>query len=142
MVKEVTKYEAIDGTQWATEQQAVRHENLVLTVKGIMVKLPELDISGHNFYQHIPADVLSVQVTLAKLAFIAIGNDQDRHHYDAVINADKPMGLYSLIGRFLDDCGGPISRAWTRLMRIDSKFREWEQPYYAINTPTDAVEIK
>ena len=142
MIKEVTKYEACDGSQWNKREQAVVHERLISTIDGVMSKLPKLDISGHNFYQHVPADVLSVQATLAQLAFIAIGDDQDKHHYDAVVYADKPMGAYSIIGRFISDHGGPLNGAWCRIMRIDEQFREWEQPYYTHHTPDDATEIK
>ena len=36
-----------------------------------------------------------------------------------------------IIGRYLDD--GSFSKHWYRFMCIDEKYREWEQPYFAIN---------
>ena len=38
-----------------------------------------------------------------------------------------------IIGRYLDDSGFGIYKYWNRFMCIDEKYREWEQPYYAIN---------
>ena len=39
-----------------------------------------------------------------------------------------------IIGRYLDDSGSGIYKYWNRFMCIDEKYREWEQPYYAINS--------
>jgi len=38
-----------------------------------------------------------------------------------------------IICRYLDDSVSGIYKYWNRFMCIDEKYREWEQPYYAIN---------
>lgn len=142
MIERVVRFLTEDHCEFASLEEAKKHEDLLAKIKSIMSKLPKLEISGHNFYQHVPADVLTVQSQIAKLAFKTLKHEGYERHYDAVINADKPMGAYSMLGRFLDDSSSPLSRAWNRILRIDEKYREWEQPYYTHHTPADAKAIK
>jgi hypothetical protein len=46
-----------------------------------------------------------------------------------------------VIGRYLDDSGSGAYKYWYRLMCIDEKYREWEQPYYAINTDIEGKDF-
>jgi hypothetical protein len=46
-----------------------------------------------------------------------------------------------IIGRYLDDSGSGIYKYWNRFMCIDEKYREWEQPYYAINTDIEGKDF-
>jgi hypothetical protein len=46
---------------------------------------------------------------------------------------------FSIVGRVLDDCGGPICVAWNRLGCYDfDKGRQYDQPYY-VNHPNQAT---
>ena len=43
----------------------------------------------------------------------------------------------SIIGRYLDDAGtNAVYSAWYRFMSMDDLYREWGQPYYALNPGT------
>lgn len=46
-----------------------------------------------------------------------------------------------IIGRYLDDSGSGTYKYWYRFMCIDEKYREWEQPYYAINTDKEGKDF-
>ena len=46
-----------------------------------------------------------------------------------------------IIGRYLDDSGSGAYKYWNRFMCIDEKYREWEQPYYAINFKKESKDF-
>lgn len=47
-----------------------------------------------------------------------------------------------IIGRYLDDSGSGAYKHWNRFMCIDEKYREWEQPYYAINFEKEGKDFE
>ena len=47
-----------------------------------------------------------------------------------------------IIGRYLDDSGSGSYKHWYRFMCIDEKYREWEQPYYAINSEKEGKDFE
>lgn len=145
-MKAIQKFLADDGTEFATEQDAIKHEDLCLEVRQLMQRLRPVpdgcDFSnGSGFVQQVPADVLSVQAGLARIAMRYFKDDATyRRHFDYTINALKPTG-YTFVGRLIDDgCPRPVSRAWHRIMCTSDDFREWGQPYYA-NHPYKAKQV-
>jgi hypothetical protein len=46
------------------------------------------------------------------------------------------------IGRYLDDSGSGIYKNWYRFMCIDEKYREWQQPYYAIPSVKEGKDFQ
>lgn len=145
-MKAIQKFVADDGTEFLTEHDARKHEELCQEVWSLMQRLrpvPEsCDFSnGAGFVQQVPADVLSVQAGLARIAKRYFKRDDvyDRH-FDYTINALKPTG-HTFVGRLIDDgCPRPVSRAWHRIMCISEDFREWGQPYYASH-PHEAKQV-
>ncbi len=115
----ITKYQANDGSVWSTELDAVRRDSDILLVAAIIKPLkPQPSSSFDGYIQQDRETVLKVKGELMKI------KDPSEVH---------PM---SYAGRAIDDIGGPLSLAWYRIMCTDEKYREWEQPYYAMNPGT------
>lgn len=82
--------------------------------------------TGYEPYiQHIPEVIEESQQVFIKLC-VGEGILPDKFLNDKVHRQ-------GIIGRYLDDSGSAAYKYWYRLMSIDEKYREWEQPYYAIN---------
>jgi hypothetical protein len=47
----------------------------------------------------------------------------------------------SIIGRYLDDSNSIFYKHWYRFMCIDEKYREWQQPYFAINIEKEGKDF-
>lgn len=80
-----------------------------------------------------------VAVDLVKHALVALA-ERESPAIREVMEKARAQGLtnidahpFSIIGRILDDMGGPLNAAWGRLMCIDEQGREWPQPYFALH---------
>src|SRR5215469_2219157 len=136
-MKSITKYVATDGAEFTEAAACERYEGLIKEVDAIMSRLPKVEISGEGFHQHSGPVVLGVQHDLVALYERYTGTI-DRHTQWAR-HATVPAGM-TLIGRYIDDGGpSPIRAAWYRIMRMDHGFREYEQPYYAIQSDKRAA---
>lgn len=144
-MKPITKWQADDGAEFNSQAECATYEVLCREVDGIMARLPVRPddtgcrfSNGHGYLQHDPAAWLSVQRDLARIGRRYFEEQSGRRHFDYVIDAGKPM-VHTLAGRLVNDgCPAPVWRAWSRLMCVDSRFREWGQPYYALHP--DAAE--
>lgn len=136
----ITKYKAIDGSEWRTEKEAMSREALFAEIESVMAPLAgSLAIAGFDsdqFYQHEAKTVIACRVAILALAAREFPTfDVFRHKPPEEV---RPL---SIAGRILDDCGGPLNRAWARFARIDDLGREWQQPYFANNTPANPVQV-
>jgi hypothetical protein len=128
-VKAITKFQALDGTEFDDKDKCCDYENLCQEISDLTVSWRGETIRGEGFVQQDKAIVLRVQRAMVDIF--------ERFHWkDArtewAREADIPAGM-SLIGRYVDDAGfGPERRVWGRIQRLDNKFREYEQPFYAI----------
>lgn len=78
------------------------------------------------YIQHIPEDVELAQSKFIKLCH-EIGLLSDKF-------LEGKVHRQGIVGRYLDDSGNKqIYSFWYRFMCIDDNYKEWEQPYYAIN---------
>lgn len=84
-------------------------------------------ITGYEPYiQHIPEMVEEAQRSFIELCV-----------QEGILDKNFLSGKVhrqGIIGRYLDDSGSSIYKYWNRFMCIDEKYREWERPYYAINS--------
>jgi hypothetical protein len=90
--------------------------------------LDKLGFSSANneiYLQHIPE-----AVDLAQSQFIQYCVDNG---YLPKEFLEKKVHRQGIVGRYLDDSKSELSKIWYRFYCIDEKYREWEQPYYAIN---------
>lgn len=138
-MRTITKYVADDGSEFGTVVECVAYDGLCSEISEIKSHLPPVKIRGEGFVQLCPADVLTVQKRLVEIYERLYPSMADRHT-EWVKNTVEPAGL-SIVCRYISDCScQPLQRAWDRLTRIDSKFREYEQPFYAIRADREKKE--
>ncbi len=126
----ITKYQANDGSVWSTELDAVRRDSDILLVAAIIKPLkPQPSSSFDGYIQQDRETVLKVKGELMKIA-------SQRCTWNGWSKDPSEVHPMSYAGRAIDDIGGPLSLAWYRIMCTDEKYREWEQPYYAMNPGT------
>lgn len=128
-MKAITKFQALDGTEFSDKDKCCNYELLCEEIAKLMEPWPEVNVKGTGFVQADKATVLRIQRSM--VAIFERDHWKDRHTRWAA-EADVPAGM-TLIGRYVDDAGvGPERRVWGRLALLDKMFRQYEQPYYAI----------
>jgi hypothetical protein len=140
-MKTITKYQAVDGSEWNTKQQALDRDVLCERVKSIMHDWPKVNdedcsfINGHGFIQLSEEFVMKKRTALLKL----IAKHID--HKWVQQSLDDPGIHPSWVERVLSDSDlKPIYVAWLNLGCIDKRWRQWGQPYYAKN-PDEGDQI-
>jgi hypothetical protein len=142
-VKAIIKYQAADGSEHASQELAEARDVLCLKVDNAMLALgsvPQGVSDGKGWFQH---DL--ELVNQAKDAILEICRESGLHKNFPVFNHQgRECHAMSVIGRILDDIGGPLSDAWSRFARIDIQGREHQQPFFAYtNGPLpEHVELK
>lgn len=141
-MKTLTKYQADDGTEFANEADCITHESLCAEVDALMNLLPQKpDLpgcafeNGGGYIQHDEATFLAVRKGLLEIA-----NRISPHKWFDQSIADPDIDP-SWAGRIIGECCPPVERAWRRIGCIDTRFREWGQPYYRTH-PHKAEQIQ
>lgn len=130
-MKAVTVFETSDGCRFDTAERAEQHEAFLAVVADAMHPLgdrfrgrarnDECDFAnGSGYIHHGARTVKQVKERLLKLASEKFGR---------AFTPDQFM----LACRYADDNGGPLNRAFGRLMSFDDAGREWGQPYFVFN---------
>jgi hypothetical protein len=130
-MKTITKYEALDGTQFDTVAQCQRHENLITEIQRIMLPiLPRPDsLIGDEYFQWNFPDVLKIQRSLIEVFERECFKDAATTRWRESTN----IAGMSTVGRYMDECAPRVlNAAWHRIMCMDSLAREYSQPYFAI----------
>lgn len=129
-MKKVERFETVDGREFSSETAAESHERLVFRCQGAMARLGEhRPVSGH-FVQHSVEDCERTKSDLLSIIRQNPGADS----YPVLQKPDREIGMFGILGRILDDGGGPMWESWARLMCIDfATGKEYEQPYFAKN---------
>jgi hypothetical protein len=87
------------------------------------LKIPQ-DLEHPNYIQHIASDVDNAQNKFVELIDSILGTNY----------TGKEINRHGIIGRVLDDSGHEeLYQTWHRFMCIDKEYREWSQPYFAMN---------
>ena len=142
-MKQIVKFAADDGTEFHNEADARNHDALCATIIYAKSTLPKSPKSGSNqFVQHNKNIFLNYQRGIVELFQEAVPYLADNEHVLWALNSDRPAGM-TLIGRYIDDAApGPIRGAWNRIMCTDKFFREWGQPFYAIQADKQKEMLK
>ena len=116
-MKPVTMYMANDGELFHTEHEALTRDALIaecdaeMTKRGIRKRPDDIGFSNGSGY------------------------------------IQQPIGSWWALEIFLRgkganrDSEGPIGRLLYRLHCLDTQDREWAQPFFALNPPTNAMEV-
>lgn len=127
-------WEARDKTRFDSAEKCREYEvlmDLMEEIGKILIPLPKQDSTnfsnGGSYIQQTAENVESFRMAVYNEAFPYISH----------LNVpETPEGLNPLgmVGKFIYECcPKTIYLQWERLMCIDSEFREWGQPYYAIH---------
>lgn len=133
-MKTILRYQANDGAIFDSAEACTRYEDLCAEVTAIMAQLISLPLSerchfgnGGGYIQQDPETFKKVRRSLLKLA-----QRECPHKWIDQSIADDSIDP-SWAGRIISDCSAPISRGWYRISCTDKRFREWGQPYFALN---------
>ncbi len=132
-MRAVTMFRADDGQTFATQEEAEKRDALIAecaTVEAIIGKRPK--VSGSDCEEHGADRLKRFHAALVGLAMKYLGASCFKG-YDGNPESVHPR---SIVGRYLDDSDSlrPLNHLWNRRMCIDSRGREFEQPYYAIQS--------
>jgi hypothetical protein len=126
----IKKYRSDDGLEFLDERACLLHERLTVEVRERLATLhaaPTDPNSSTAYIQQRPEAVLELQSWLVAQVERASGQ-----LFPGMKQAALPIG-FTIVGRYQDDCGpAAIRGAWYRLMCMDNLFREWGQPYFAL----------
>lgn len=129
-MRTVTKYISDDGLTFDELADCLTHEAgardcarrmLALVAKTVDVNDPD------HFVQQDKATALDLQRwCVGHVERVA------RQQFPDAMLADVPC-FFTIVGRYADDCGPAFVRpAVYRLQCMDDQFREWGQPYFAL----------
>lgn len=140
-MKEITKYEAPDGSQWATVEDCSAREKMVAEVDAAMANLkpkpkdPNWDGYVQQSRQAV-GDCLKALYRIANkkgvLKWWIDSQKKDHGKTDFDFLDCHP----SWFERMLDGDHEPLSRAYGRMSAINEEYKEWNQPYFAMNAGT------
>lgn len=133
-MKQISKYEACDGTEFDTEKECIAYEELMASVDSIMSKLPAKPnddgsrfSNGEGYIQHDKTILRQVKIQLLELMKKIV----DHKWIQDTIEDENVHPSY--VGRLIGEYGGPLNSAWYRFQCIDKQYREWGQPFFASN---------
>ncbi len=133
-MKQLIQFQADDGSIHQNPASALKRDRLFARVQGVMSWLgstPKGVEDGNGWIHHDLATVNKV-----KDALFDICREEGFHENFKIFKEQgSTVHAHSIAGRILDDNGGPIARAWSRIGRIDEQGREHQQAYYALNMP-------
>ena len=134
-MRQITQYQAIDGTIFADEKSCEEYEATLLLIKKAMKPLGDSGqlINRHGWIQHKKENYDKAKIALLNLCRPICKNFPD---IIKMIDSNRlEIHPTSFISRLLDDSNSPCKWAMGRLSCIDEKYREYSQPYFAINGP-------
>lgn len=132
-----TLYIANDGTEFLSEQKCREYESEKAKLDAIFKGIPQWPDKHGSFVVVPRITLLNARRELWKLVLKEYGDSWPQWKtWDA--DEVHPM---SVVGRVLDDCGGLIAKAWSKMRSWDfEKGRIYDQPYFASH-PDEALEL-
>lgn len=121
-MKQLTIYQADDGTRWDREFDARERDYMIYECDAAQLLLGRrMNLSDGEYVQHNLTSVASVNESYQVLA----------KKYSKTFN-----------GRIIGESNNPVDSLRCRLSSIDSKGREWNQPYFRSNPPEDGKAVQ
>lgn len=140
-MREMIIYVADDGSRWDTPGLCEKREQENAETAPLLAVLGEAcQLDENQYVQHDPEAIRRVAIACCRLAAKRYKRG-DIGALLAKIEAGQTWGDGSILARIADDSGGDINRLFGRLACIDLQGREWQQPYFARNTPADPVRM-
>jgi hypothetical protein len=137
-MKPITIFEAPDGSRFNSAQDCLSYESMLCVLQAVTLLLGEAvpDSNGKNFIQHTKEKVERFDATFERVIRTYFGNECGD------LYQQHPTGF---VWRLLSDRQHPMNdavcRAGYRRQCIDGQFREWGQPYFALNPDPEAKAL-
>jgi|GEM_PF-2547955 len=138
-MKEITQYQADDGSVWSTSAEAIFVDELIREVDAAMAPLYPIPETRYGSFEGYYQQDLEV-VAKCRAALYRIADRDEILKYYFNIERDKGKTEAEILeippswwNRILDGSHKPLSSALYRLCRIDDTGREWEQQFFAMN---------
>ena len=143
-MKQVKRWQSDDGAIWRHKKDAIARDVMIDSISWFEVVLPPVEddscsfANGDGYVQHDASVVVDAKERLLKLTEGVIGwwFKSQREKYSTDFNTVDPSWFL----RMMDGSAPPLEHAWQRLSCIDKSYREWGQPYYAMN-PTKGKQV-
>lgn len=134
-MKKVERYQAIDDSIFEKAEEAIAHDEYqakIFDVSNMLPPLPKEDdcnfANGHGFIQH-DKEVFNKY----KSAILELGGLRVHSEMTEWAKTPDEVPNMGITGRYFDDGDPELYRLWGRVMCTDSDYREWGQPYFALN---------
>lgn len=134
-------YKANDGKIFNHKNDCEKYEFKMNQIEKIMQNLPQEPDScnfrnGGGYLQHDPEIVKKAMIEILKLSEIDFKEDKEKIF-------ENPFSYRQsyYIGRVMTDGNNICWSAWCRFLSMDNKYREWGQPYFALN-PDKGEQIR
>jgi hypothetical protein len=142
-MKTITKFQAYNGTEFIDQTACLVYEvncrraDDIISILPPKPNLPGCGFeNGDGYLQHDREVFLKVRRLLLEQALVEFPDDK---HLEQSLAEDDvhPSWAARIIG---ECCTKQLDRAWYRIYCTDKEFREWGQPYYALN-PTEGKQV-
>jgi hypothetical protein len=134
-MEKVIYYRASDGKDFFHKADCEHYEKILADLAPILKIMPPCNL---NCGKYRNVDKTLLQQIRYKLWMVVLKYYGESYPEWKTWNVNT-INPFSIVGRVLDDCGGPINTAWHRLMCYDfDKGRQYDQPYY-VNHPNEAT---
>ena len=136
----ISRYTCTDGTAFDSKAAATEYEAEYQSVADILKRTPRNDLRHGTYVTHDVEMLRQIRRDLWPLVLAKV-NAKDSFPQWLKWDADEVHPL-SIVGRVLDDYGGPVAKAWSRLARFCfDTGREFDQPYF-VTHPNEAKPAK
>lgn len=136
----VTYYDAPDGCRFTTYDACDAYMQVKSKLDVVMTEMPKLvkDLGHNEYLQHNIHSFIHLRNKFLNILMQHYDFGSVKHWVEDTINKEGIHISYS--ARAIDEmCPSGINRLYYRFQCVDAQGREWQQIYYANNTPKDPV---
>ena len=144
-MKKIIKWKSIDGKEFYSKVECSEYEVLINLVKKVIEPLgskPEITgcgfENGKGYLQHTREKIEKVTRDLLRLIENEIDHELIKQTIENPIEKHISWAASLVSGYSKFD---PVSKGLYRLQCVDEYFREWGQPYFALN-PEKGEQVK
>ena len=147
-MKRIEKFVAEDGSEYTSESLALRRDELIVLVSGIMGTLtprPDSCDFGNGRLGYIQQKARTVNAAIESI--LDLCRDDLKGSFQKWLDAADKEGAFkyrnSMLCRLIGECcASPLSSAWGRFCCMDGAYREWGQPYFVTHCADNQTEYK
>jgi hypothetical protein len=128
----ITIFKATDGTKFRSKEECLKHEKLIERVDKLISKLKPRPKNNNDFCVGI--GFIQQDKTMfrsVKVAFLEICKEYINHEWIQQTIDDETVHSSYITWLLCQHRIKPLENGWNRLKCTDSKYREWQQEFFA-----------